>query len=244
VSYRDENPRFAGDHAVGAPDARGGAVLDVVTLNIRFARRIDLAKRLFARVGELARANVVLLQEMDVEGTEALAAALRMRWVYYPAAVHRATGRDFGNAVLSRWPILRDDKINLPHLSLRDRSPRAATCATIDTPIGPIELCSVHVATPFELLPGARREQVRAVLSRLRGASRVVVGGDFNSRALGRIVAADALDWATKDVGSTLRFFAVDHIFARGLRASEVGKVTDTLGATDHAAVWSRFLAR
>jgi endonuclease/exonuclease/phosphatase family metal-dependent hydrolase len=215
-------------------------VLDVVTLNIKFARRIDRARQLFARVDELARAHLVLLQEMDGEGTEALAAALRMSHVYHRATVHAKTGRDFGNAVLSRWPIVRDEKLALPHLSLRDRSPRAATCVTVATPTRTLEVCSLHLATPFELPPSARREQVRAVLSHLRGEPRVVMGGDFNSYGMAEVAGADAFEWTTRNVGRTIAIFSVDHIFARGLRASHVGKVTDTLGATDHAAVWAR----
>jgi len=67
---RAEKRRFAGNDAAGEPHADGPRVLDVVTLNIKFGRRIDEAKQLFARVGELARAHVVLLQEMDASPTQ------------------------------------------------------------------------------------------------------------------------------------------------------------------------------
>ncbi len=236
--------RFAGNHASRAPSVPGGG-LDVVTLNIRFGLRIDRARQLFAREDELARASVVLLQEMDPEGTDALAASLGMHYVYYPASVHPKTRRHFGNAVLSRWPIIGDRKIVLPHVSLRNPTRRAATCATVATPAGPVEVCSVHIATPFELLPEARRAQVREVVRHLRGAERVVLGGDFNSHRVGSVAAADALDWTTRSVGATVaRLFSVDHIFTRGLRAHQVGRVTGTREATDHAAVWARLAWR
>ena len=67
---RAEKRRFAGNDAAGEPHADGPRVLDVATLNIEFGRRIDEAKQLFARVGELARAHVVLLQEMDASPTQ------------------------------------------------------------------------------------------------------------------------------------------------------------------------------
>jgi endonuclease/exonuclease/phosphatase family metal-dependent hydrolase len=229
---------MAGLSARAAP-----ASLDVVTLNIRFGRRIDRARQLFERVDPLARASLVLLQEMDAEGTEALASALGLGWVYHRATVHPRTGRDFGNAVLSRWPILGDRKITLPHRSVRDGTLRAATCATVATPAGEVEVCSLHLATPLELLRSARREQMAAVVDALRGAARVVMGGDLNGHGLGALAAADAFDWPTRHVGRTVACFSVDHIFARGLRASEVGRVRDTLGATDHAAVWARLVA-
>jgi endonuclease/exonuclease/phosphatase family metal-dependent hydrolase len=234
--------RFAGRHAATGAPARFDGALDVVTLNIRFARQIARARQLFERSAELARATLVLLQEMDAEGTDALAAALGMDYVYYPATVHPRTGRDFGNAVLSRWPIASDRKVDLPHLSLRDRSARAATCASVLTPLGSVEVCSVHIATPFELPPGARRAQVRATLDALGGAARIVLGGDFNSYRLGGLAAGRAFDWPTRSIGATLGFFSVDHILVQGLRASRVGKLADTRGATDHAAVWARLV--
>jgi endonuclease/exonuclease/phosphatase family metal-dependent hydrolase len=238
------SPRFAGNHASQPPSSAGGG-LDVVTLNIRFGRRIDQARQLFAREDELARASVVLLQEMDPEGTDALAASLGMHYVYYPASVHPKTRRHFGNAVLSRWPIVADRKILLPHVSFRNPTRRAATCATVMTPVGAVEVCSLHIATPFELLPEARRAQVREAVRHLRGAERVVLGGDFNSHRMGSVAAADALDWTTRTVGGTVGyFFSVDHIFTRGLRASQVGRVTRTRGTTDHAAVWARLAWR
>src|SRR5262245_15763677 len=139
------------------------AEIQVVTLNIKFGRRIDRARRLFED-GQLARADLVLLQEMDAPGVEEIATALKMHHVYPPATVHPWTGRDFGNAVLSRWAIVGDEKIDLPHPSLRDRTSRAATLARVDTASGPIDVCSLHLATPFELWPNARRDQMRAVL--------------------------------------------------------------------------------
>jgi endonuclease/exonuclease/phosphatase family metal-dependent hydrolase len=54
-------------------------------------------------------------------------------------------------------------------------------------------------------------------------------------------VAADAFEWATRTVGPTVgSLFSVDHIFTRGLRPSQAGRVTGTREATDHAAVWAR----
>jgi endonuclease/exonuclease/phosphatase family metal-dependent hydrolase len=218
----------------------GQSGLYVVSLNIQFARQVARVCRLFESVPELRRAHVVLLQEMDPSGTEAIARCLGMRHVYYPATVHVKTGRDFGNAVLSAWPIIDSRKLELPHRSLRDRSRRVATYATLAAPLAPIEVCSLHLATPLELLPGARREQLRAVLSEVRGAPRVILGGDFNSYRLGKLVPPDRFEWATRGVGATLRWLSVDHIFTHGLRASAAGKVPDTLSATDHAAVWVR----
>jgi endonuclease/exonuclease/phosphatase family metal-dependent hydrolase len=239
----DASQRYAGDYSAALTEESSRVrTLDVVTLNIEFARRVDRARLLFANVDALARATIVLLQEMDAEGTAALAASLQMSYVYYPATVHRKTGRHFGNAVLSRWPIVRDERLVLPHSSIRDRSSRIATSATLSTSLGTVEVCSLHIATPLELSPSKRREQVRAVLTRLHGAPRVVIGGDFNSYRICTLARAHAFEWTTRTIGRTCSILSVDHIFVHGLRALEVGKVTDTLGATDHAAVWARLV--
>src|SRR5262245_47892387 len=85
-----------------------------ITFNIRFAREIDRAIALLIEDRDLQGADLVFLQEMDAPGTERIAAALGMHYVYYPATVHPGNGRDFGNAVLSRWPLRDEHKIVLP----------------------------------------------------------------------------------------------------------------------------------
>jgi endonuclease/exonuclease/phosphatase family metal-dependent hydrolase len=237
-------PRFAKERAAAPGDGPFDGALDVVTFNLAFARQVERAQKLFDGLEELRRADVVLLQEMDANGTEALAAHLRMAYVYYPAAVHPRTHRDFGNAVLSRWPIIADRKLRLPHRGFFDGSQRTATCATLLTPVEPVEVCSVHIATPLEQLPRARREQLRAVASALGEVPCAVIGGDLNGHGLGRVLTEAAFDWPTKDVGATRGLFSLDHIFTRGLRAQEAGKLGATLEASDHAAVWTRLFWR
>src|SRR5687768_11886043 len=96
-----DRPRYVGHFA--KPDADG--VFRVVTFNVKFAREVDRAARLLREHEELRDADVVALQEMDAEGTERIARALGMDFVYYPAIRHPASDRDFGNAILSRWPL-------------------------------------------------------------------------------------------------------------------------------------------
>src|SRR5262245_61890875 len=96
-------PRYTGSFA-RAP-ATG---LLVVTFNVRFAQQIDRTEELFRKDDHLRGATVVALQEMDAPGTERLARELGYDYVYYPSALHPQTSRDFGNAVLSRWPIVSD----------------------------------------------------------------------------------------------------------------------------------------
>jgi endonuclease/exonuclease/phosphatase family metal-dependent hydrolase len=180
---------------------------------------------------------------MDGKGVRRLAAALGMDFVYYPAVIHPVTDRDFGNAVLSRWPIREDRKIILPHLGLTRRSERIAVCATVVVRGRPIRAYSVQLATPWELGPGARRDQIRTVLVDAEMTSDpVVIGGDMNSSHIGEEAERRGFLWPTRHLGPTVSLFDVDHIFLRGFSPADTiraGRVRNNLGASDHRPVWT-----
>ena len=88
---------------------RGNAFTPNFTYNLRWGRHVNRAIHVLQTRAPLRGADVVLLQEMDADGTERIANALEMFWVYYPAAIHPKRGRDFGNAILSRWPIVAEE---------------------------------------------------------------------------------------------------------------------------------------
>lgn len=244
INYADpEGPRFFRTSPPRGPAKFDGA-LDVVTLNLAFSREIERTKQLFEHAEELRRADIVLLQEMDAPGTEALAQHLGMAFVYYPAIVHPKTGRDFGNAILSRWRLTHDRKLLLPHCGFADGSQRTATCARVETPLDPVFVCSLHLATPLELSPLARREQALRVAREIGAERRVVVGGDFNGHRVGAVLVDAGFEWPTRDIGTTRWLFSLDHLFVRGFRAEQVGKLSDMRGASDHAAVWTRLVWR
>lgn len=236
-------PRYAGSPAAGPDAARRSAPasLRVVTFNTHFARRVDRVTELL-RAERLVDADVVALQEVDARATRRIATALGMSYVYYPGAVHPATGRDFGNAVLSRWPIVEDWKIVLPHRgSFRDTQ-RTATAATILVGADSLRVYSVHLSTMGEMGPGSRREQARAVLADAARFRRVIVGGDLNSVRLGEEFLACGFRWPTRNNAPTIHVFTWDHIFLRGMEAGDdpsTGVVDDDNGASDHRPVWA-----
>ena len=212
----------------------------VVTFNVKFAREIDRAAELLQTAAGLHPADVVTLQEMDEPGVRRLAAALGMAYVYYPATVHPQTGRDFGNAILSRWPITGDRKVILPHLGRWERTERAAVGATILMGSVPIRVYSVHLGTPLEIGPGSKRDQVRAVLRDAAAYPRVVIAGDMNGQSIGREFVAHGYRWLTEHEGATSSIFSFDHIFLLGLGDhASTGVVRDNLQASDHRPVWS-----
>jgi endonuclease/exonuclease/phosphatase family metal-dependent hydrolase len=98
---------------------RYAGALRVVTYNVQWGRHVERAINVLKTRAPLTDADIVVLQEMDAEGTRRIAEALGMGWVYYPAAVHPKRGSDFGNAILSRWPIVADEKLMLPRVATR-----------------------------------------------------------------------------------------------------------------------------
>lgn len=239
-NYTGQGPRYAG--GLAPRRASGAAVLHLVTFNIQFARQIDSAIVLFGSATPLEQADVITLQEMDAPGTSRIAQALGMSYVYYPATVHPKTGRDFGNAILSRWPIVADAKIVLPHLARFGKTERIATAATILVGDTPVRVYSVHLATFTSEGPGSRRDQVAAVLADAAAYPRVVVSGDMNNHGIGREFLARGFRWPTEHNPHTELFWNWDHIFLKGLALSDsgaTGVVRDNHHASDHKPVWA-----
>ncbi len=240
-------PRYAGAPPAAAARGARGDTLRVVTFNIAFARRVDGAIALLASEPALRGADVLLLQEMDAAGTRRIAEALGLGYVYYPAISHHRTHRDFGNAVLSRWPIVEDAKIVLPHRSRYAHTQRTATAATLRVGDTPVRVYSVHLGTVVDVGPGARREQLRAVLADAARYPRAIVGGDLNDTGVGRVARDAGYAWPTERGPRTMRLGRVDHVFLRGLASPDTaaaGTVADTRGASDHRPVWAVGLLR
>jgi endonuclease/exonuclease/phosphatase family metal-dependent hydrolase len=81
---------------------------------------------------------------------------------------------DYGQALISRWPIL---STQIHDLSYPEREPRRAICARIDTPAGPLKVVATHLGLSLR----ERRGQALALLDMVRGADLTTVAlGDFN----------------------------------------------------------------
>jgi endonuclease/exonuclease/phosphatase family metal-dependent hydrolase len=244
LNYAGETgPRYA-----GGPSGGSGVALPVVpdhlrfvTFNTHFAERIDRVARLLQTARPLTGADVVLLQEVDARATRRVATALGMFYVYYPASVHPTTGRDFGNAVLSRWPIVDDRKIILPHHGRFRDSQRVATAATIRVGGDSLRVYSVHLSMMAEVSPGARRDQARTVVADALRFHRVVVGGDLNGVEVGEELVASGFLWPTRNNPPTIHVFTWDHIFVKGVEpgsGASTGVVEVDNEASDHRPVW------
>ena len=241
-NYADTTgPRYAGGPARGASaQAARGDTIHVVSFNIAFGRRADSAIKLFKSDPALRNADIVLLQEMDAPSTRRVANALGFWYVYYPAIFSLTTQRDFGNAVLSRWPIVEDAKIVLPHVSRYARTQRIATAATVRVGTSNVRVYSTHLSTIFDVRRSARRDQFLAILADAAKYPRVIIGGDLNSSVVGRLARDIGYAWPTERGPHTTRGGRWDHIFFKGLTTpGAAGTVRKIRGASDHLPVWA-----
>ncbi len=218
--------------------------LRVVSFNVEFALNVEGAADLLTTHPDLRCADILLVQEMDERGTRILAEALDAAFAYYPAVFHLKYERDFGNAVLSRWPILDDEKLILPHLAHATRTQRTATAATLLIRGDTVRAYSAHLGTMLEIGPSARRDQLLTVLVDATRYTHVVLGGDMNSGGVGEVVSDAGFDWPTREGPPTLGLGRRwDHIFTKGLEfpvTRPSGTVGDPEGASDHKPVWIR----
>jgi len=238
-----EGPRYTGSPAIAhTGECAHDQTLRLASFNIEFALRVDSAIAVLQSDPALRGADVILLQEMDESSTKRIADTLGMGYVYYPAVFHLRTRRNFGNAVLSRWPIAEDKKIVLPHLARLASTQRAATAATVRVCDLLVRVYSVHLGTPAGVSPAARRDQLGVILADASQYSRVVIGGDMNDEGVGRTALKLGYAWPTRRGPPTTGLGRLDHIFLKGFSSPDsaaAGTVLDVRGASDHLAVWT-----
>ncbi|MGW2523313.1 endonuclease/exonuclease/phosphatase family protein [Streptomyces sp. NPDC001617] len=168
----------------------------VVTWNLwwRFGPWRERQKAILAVLREL-RPDVVGLQEVwaaDGENlAEWLAGELGLHWTWAASPASERwqrrigePGVEVGNAVLSRWPVVRREVLRLPTPADLDDG-RLALYARLDTPGHQVPFFTVHLTSPLDA-SAVRRQQVTA-LAEFVAAHRSgtdfppVVTGDFNA---------------------------------------------------------------
>jgi len=227
----------------------------VVSYNIQYGENIDLALADIQRDPRLHSADVFLLQEMDPEGTETLAHALNLHYVYFPASVHPHHARLFGNAVLSRWPITRQSVSILPHGHPFSGHRRIAVAADLDVAGQTLRVVSVHTATVVTA-QDLRLDQAQAALDSLAAVNGpVVIGGDFNTIAdfehtlVRRLFRRAGFIQARLPAGPTVKWglqrvlgleLVLDHMFFHNLQLLRTG-IARQATASDHLPIWAVF---
>ena len=244
-------PKYEGgyvDPAGPGTGRRPDGPIRVVSFNIEYSKEIDKAIALLRGSAPLRDVEILLLQEMEPSGVDRIARALGMNYVYFPSNVNVMTHVDFGAAILSPWPIDDARKIVLPHAAFGTWSRRSATSAVVHR--GPLRIrtVSVHLPAPAGIRDEDREDQTRLILDSVKdSADAMIVGGDFNSRAPGRMFEKSGFLWLTDRLPGTSwgfgKWWSFDHVFARGLGPAADGPaagVVESAGASDHRAVWVR----
>jgi endonuclease/exonuclease/phosphatase family metal-dependent hydrolase len=238
-------PLYKGNYA-DLPGKFSG-VLRVIAWNLHYGEKLAQAIATLENAPELRDADVLLLQEMDAEGVETLAQTLHYNYVFYPAAFHRQRKEEYGNAILSKWPLRDPAKIVLPNWLPGWLQSRNAARAVIDTGEEHILVYSVHLDTTW-MIPRWVMSQVEFLVEQASKEDHfVVLGGDFNTWMPGSITTLESnmlnvgLQRLTEGTGYTFErsglTLTLDHIFSqKGLNyRAGVYRQTD---ASDHYPVW------
>lgn len=239
-----DGPRLEGRYGVAPAPRRE---LRVVTYNVKYGRRVKEAIETLSRDAALRGADIVTMQEMDGAGVEDVAQALAMNFVYVPASCDPESGREFGNAILSPWPILETGKLLLPGRARINGRARVAAIARVAVASRVFRVYSAHLSSPLGEGGAARRRQAGAIVAdALASPEPAIVAGDFNSKGVGRVFAAAGFAWPTENVGRSIGLFSFDHVFVRGLaggdRLEAAGVAREARQASDHRPVWATLL--
>lgn len=228
--------------------------IKVVSYNVELGEKIQGAKNLFSQGAALADADIICLQEMHLEAVEEVAGFLRYNYVYYPSAIHPKSRKDFGQAILSKWPIKNDKQILLP-FSSEDRYIKiqnAAVAATVAVKEREILIYSAHLGVVIS--PAYRQAQLRSILDSIPAlAEEIIICGDFNTyaelhnKAIQQVINEYRFKEATNKIGWTYKYWylfndraVLDHIFYKGLKLLKAGKVVNR-AYSDHLPVWAEF---
>ncbi|HZX92416.1 MAG TPA: endonuclease/exonuclease/phosphatase family protein [Rudaea sp.] len=211
-----------------------------VGMDRRFAP--DRIARVLAEIG----ADIIALQELELRanGFDMLAYLQRETGFHSIAGpTIRSTDRDFGNGLLSRFPIVSVAQVTL---DVARREPRGAIDALVDCGGAPLRVIATHLG----LRPSERRDQVKRLLDTVRAGPSLptVLLGDLNEWLLrGR-----PLRWLHEHFGespahatfpSPLPLLALDRIWsspASLLRRVRVHRSRLARRASDHLPLVAR----
>jgi endonuclease/exonuclease/phosphatase family metal-dependent hydrolase len=203
--------------------------------------------------------DVVLLQEVDEEvprsshhrQAELLADAIKLPHVAYQRNVRLKVGH-YGNAILSRFPLMESHDIDL---TLPPKKRRGALVTRLSMPVGEhaksIVLANVHLGLAgFERQIQLRRLLAAECLNASRRRTPLIVAGDYNDvwGTLGRRVMDRAgflpATGSIKTFPAAMPLRALDRVFYRGdlrLLRSYAGHTQTARRASDHLPIIVEF---
>jgi endonuclease/exonuclease/phosphatase family metal-dependent hydrolase len=237
------------------PPAKTG--IRVVTLNVHFGKKTDNIVRAFTENDILRDADIIFFQEIEDHAAENISRAkkigdaLGFACAYAPARnLNRkdATIGTHGLAILSKYPIVEVETIQLPRYKLFYRTrDRIALNATIRVKKDPIRLSNVHLDTRLSGLE--RISQVRPLLEYLKKdkVQKIILGGDFNTyrrgqkKKLHKYLEEEGFSIHCENAGHTLKKgfvrLELDGIYLRNIQGGYCG-IEHSVHISDHKPVW------
>jgi len=210
--------------------------LTVLSYNIHKGRAYFSRKKSWHVLIDLLftlKPDVVFLQEFfrEPESEEALEAAADSLWPFYSYGKNAVQGKfDYGNAILSKNPILHSENLNITTNRLE---PRGLLYATIEPKIfGRVHLACTHL----NLTHSGRSRQLQSIHQffegRINPDDRLIFAGDFNdwsnrlqSQIVGQFNVQDALSAHLKYDAPTFPSFypmwPLDKIYQRNFEVVE-----------------------
>lgn len=161
----------------------------VMSYNIHSGKSMDnvfdmpsILKVIRGQAPDICALNEVRMRTTDVGGMELaryLGEGLSMNWRFGRAI--DIAGGEYGNAILSRYPILSSRVVPVPELPPEERvgyyEPRAALECVLETENGPVRAITCH----FGLSVREREEAVKTVLGMIGKDMPCMLMGDFNA---------------------------------------------------------------
>jgi endonuclease/exonuclease/phosphatase family metal-dependent hydrolase len=105
-----------------------------------------------------------------------------------------------------------------------------------------VRVYSTHLGTLADNGASERAAQLRTVIADAARFERVIIGGDMNAAAVGRIARDLRYAWPTEHGPKTTVLGRLDHIFLKGLASPNSGgsgTVENVRHASDHRPVWA-----
>jgi endonuclease/exonuclease/phosphatase family metal-dependent hydrolase len=200
-------------------------------------------------------ADIVFLQEIvgldsGASHVEAIAEALNLDFVYGQNA-HSGRGH-YGNAILSRWPILQHENIDISNSRLEQRG---LLHAVVEIETKKTHLICVHL----DLFENGRKKQYSRLIERINQHAPdnepLIIGGDFNDwrgRACRKLEQSLAVSEAFKSLNgalaasfpSALPLLPLDRLYSRGFTIEHCEILTQSPWnrLSDHCALIATLL--
>lgn len=241
---------------IGTWNIKGGRGAKGYPLIRNRTRYLDRIAEIIARKDLQA----IVLQEVDVRSwlvgrvhqpqylADKLTALTGKRWAYLFASAKPYWGGSFGNAVLACFPLEKVLQLPLKMDGQKAEDRVFLLARLIVSESEHIGIGSFHLSYRSEFLRNWEVEKIKISLKDLNSLSRLILGGDLNTRReseafrkmLGDHIPLDDLGPVegvsfTSDKGCEAR---IDFLFGCGVKPVASG-IVDSSGNSDHHLVWA-----